>query len=132
MENSWPPERCAEVLEYSGKATAGPCIVRPLINPEAWEVIELGNNHRICEFPVYKQGDAQFDARSRTDLPDAVREVQRLRAENAELRKDKERLDWLDVECRGNVRGTECPKWTVAGNEGIDIRTAIDAAKEPK
>lgn len=60
------------------------------------------------------------------------RERDRLRAEVAELRKDKERLDWLDKNCT-RVSDSEryMPRsvyW--GGGTHRDIRAAIDAARE--
>lgn len=73
--SEWPPERIAEVLERMGRRAK-------TIGTDQVSYILLER-----------------------DLPSAVREIQRLRAEVAELRKDKKRLDWmsksgcLEIEC---------------------------------
>lgn len=102
---------------------------------------------------------------SRTDLPDAVKEIkrlrkkvheweesdkaasvlgpmfteeiQRLREENAALREDKERLDWLSNQEAPSIfqAGMGC-LWNIhVGNihcQSSFLRLAIDAAKETK
>ena len=42
---------------------------------------------------------------------------------------ERARLDWLDTECRGCVRGTDYPKWSIQGESGT-LREAIDAARK--
>lgn len=38
---------------------------------------------------------------------------------------DGEMLTYLDTVCRDNVRGTDCPKWCIEGEEGQTLREAI-------
>lgn len=62
-----------------------------------------------------------------------LHEVRRLRADNAALRKDKERLDWL--EAHGEPETFEdAPHalvWSVIGAPGErDVRVVIDAARK--
>lgn len=56
---------------------------------------------------------------------DRVNELER---ENAALRADKERLDWLETNSRESIYG---PSWRIAWEFGQDVslRAAIDAAR---
>ena len=55
-------------------------------------------------------------------------EITRLTAENAALREDKARLDWLDGRVGGIVFDEITPDYWLEEDE--DIRAAIDAAKQ--
>lgn len=64
-------------------------------------------------------------------------EVKRLEAENAELRRDKERLDWMEQWCGVTVTGGTLTRWSLfydlvpdRPTYGSTFRGAIDAAKE--
>lgn len=53
--------------------------------------------------------------------------LDKLESENAELREDKERLDWLDAQRPSGTLPHE-GSWTVIGKG--NLRTAIDAARK--
>jgi len=56
-----------------------------------------------------------------------IRHARELERENAELREDKERLDWLDAQRPSGTLPHE-GSWTVIGKG--NLRTAIDAARK--
>lgn len=81
----WPPERIAEVLEYEAKATPGPWeyihVEECLIKPHVQQVKPNGARYTIAT-PVHSNEETasnmRFIAQARTDLPSAVREIQRM------------------------------------------------------
>lgn len=146
----WPESKLAEIEKYCEKATPGPWEEgSPRVNPEA-----LFNTSHCDGLPEKLLGhivfdvDRRFCAKARRDLPEAVEQIRRLRAEVVELRKDRERKKWL---CESGAYmafsedGDDC--WLVWPHNRQDEEddkqrvqkgvfsshnAAIDAAKEPK
>lgn len=72
---------------------------------------------------------ATLSQRGQKELIVAWDRVKELERENAGLRKDKERLDWLETNGREQIYG---PTWRIAWQFGQDVslRAVIDAARK--
>src|SRR5690554_5668574 len=92
--SNWTPERHAEVKARCEAATKGPWVDRPHVGnfPSGRFVIEAPSveNRLIAEmrYSAVKESradesvaNAEFITRARTDLPDALKEIERLTAE---------------------------------------------------
>ena len=60
--------------------------------------------------------------------------IESLQAENAELRKDRERLDWIQSKGHSCICYAPNSRWEIGWHERehTDFRAAIDAAREKK
>jgi hypothetical protein len=67
----------------------------------------------------------------RANPDEAAHRIRQLERENAALRQDTERLDWLDVNCTRVADSERYLPTTVYWGKGThqDIRAAIDAAR---
>ena len=94
------PERIAEIKERCEEATPGVWCSHEGTIYYGKERRGVREHCLCCVTHSYEEGmftsqdvrDGQFIAHSRTDLPDAIAEVERLLAENARLREACERV----------------------------------------
>ena len=72
--------------------------------------------------------EERLDDYSSLEPPACMDCVNKALAQLKVANEDTVRLDWLDMECRGSVRGTDYPKWSIESESGA-LREAIDKAR---
>lgn len=154
--SEWPPERIAEVLEYEAKATPGPwlregSLIYTLMHA-GWRkgVEQFKNSFSIRVERDRETPESEMEATialimaARTDLPSAVREIQRLRGLFQQIMIGGNHLathligsssklpnDFKSYEEARDEEGMAYADCWVAWRKIMDARDVLDAAKDP-
>jgi hypothetical protein len=123
------------IKSYCEKATPGPWATHATLHmtpPELADLVMDGSSRGVDAKCLAERGgkpmlpagflfrnDAEFIAQARTDLPLALAEIERLQAELNEVRRDKVRLDKLQIVFALDSEDKE-----------FDLRKAIDTDPE--